>query len=1510
MRLNVYGNMPIMTPRDPIVPLEAANKNYVDTRDNLHASDFTLHLTPAQDQLLDNLTVSYQELNYLSGLSGNIVTLLGDNVAKSGSTMTGYLTLNGDPVDAYHAATKKYVDDVANTKVSKAGDSMTGALTLSGAPTSNLHAATKQYVDTTVSTHASNDALHITTAQNTFLDGITITSTEVNTLEGITSNVQTQLDSKVAKSGSTMTGALVLSGAPTAELQAATKGYVDTTVDTHASNDALHVTPAQNTLLDSITVTSTEINRLEGITGNVQTQVDSKVAKSGDTMTGALVLPGAPTSELQAATKGYVDTTVDTHASNDALHVTAAQNTFLDGIAITSTEANTLSGITSNVQTQIDSKVAKSGDTMTGALTLPGAPTSNLHAATKQYVDSTVDTHATNDSLHVTPAQNTFLDALSVTSTEVNRLEGITGNVQTQIDTKVSKAGDTMTGALVLPGAPTSDLQAATKGYVDTQDALSVAKSGSTMTGALVLSGAPTTDLQAATKQYVDTTVDTHASNDALHVTPAQNTLLDSITVSASDINQLSGIDSNIQDQIDTKFDKAGGTITGDVTLEAGKTVFVNKVPEAGTELVNKAYVDSIAKGQKWEDPVSDVNLVSDDLSTPPVTPVEGDVYIIGAVATGAWVGKEGYATFFKNGDWVFLQERPVAVGDRFGVSLTSATVPSGGLTGKEGKLVQVSSVTGGILYTEDTIGAGSTTLVFDPQSSKFGVSYTRTDEGDWVPTNTSVNLTAGEGLSLIGNILTVNTGDGLQIESDTVEVKLASNNGIAFDVNGGLYVPKDGDSLTISATGIKVSDTVIADIADKVSKTTGGTVTGNIVIDATGSLKTNATATVDSDVVNKKYVDDIDAELRSDITTLEGTVSTLNTDPVTKDYVNTQDALKVAKAGDTMTGALTLSGAPTSNLHAATKQYVDTTVDTHASNDALHISAQQNTFLDAITVSSTEVNSLEGVTSNVQTQVDSKVAKAGDTMTGALTLSGAPTSALHATTKDYVDSNLTAHVEDESVHMTAAQNAFFDAVTVSATEVNTLSGISSNVQTQVDSKVAKAGDTMTGALTLSGAPTSNLHAATKQYVDQGLATHVQDEAVHMTVAQNSFLDAVTVSSTEVNTLAGVTGNVQTQVDSKVAKAGDTMTGALTLSGAPTSNLHAATKLYVDENLSAHAEDASIHMTEAQNTFFDAVTVTATEVNSLTGISSNVQQQINDKVAKAGDTMTGALTLHADPVGSLHAATKQYVDTQDALKVSKSGSTMSGYLVLHADPATALQAATKGYVDTNLNSHAIDNSIHISAAQNTFLDNLSITYEEANRLAGVTSSVQTQLDEKLNLSGGTLTGALTLAGAPSVDLQAATKKYTDDGDALKVAKAGDTMTGALILSGAPTVDLQASTKKYVDDQVSGANTSLSTDINAKVSKAGDTMTGFLTLHAAPTDNLHASSKKYVDDSFVNMKGYVDAADLNIQNHLDTLQASVDTLNTDPVTKAYVDLQDNSKLAKAGGVMNWLYQSTR
>ena len=1140
MKLSLYGNQPIITPRDPQLPMEAANKNYVDNSLLAHSKNLDLHLTASQNTWIDNIVATYTEVNYLSGVTSGIQAQLNSKLNLSGGSLTGALILASDPIDTLQAATKQYVDNQDGLKVAKAGDTMTGHLTLSGDPTSLLHATPKQYVDSSISTHASDVSLHLTSAQNTWLDAITVSSVEVNQLTGITANVQSQIDGKVTKSGDTMTGALTLHADPIASLQAATKQYVD-------NQDAL------------------------------------KVSKAGDTMTGALVLAGDPTTGMQAATKRYVDTTVSTHASNETIHLTSAQNTWIDAITATSTEVNYLNGVTSSVQSQIDSKVNRSGDTMTGVLKLAADPVDVTDAATKRYVDN--------------------------------------------------------------------------------QDALKVAKVGDTMTGPLVLAADPTANLEATTKQYVDNKIDTHSADMSVHLTTAQNDWLDAIGITATEANYLSGVKSNVQAQIDTKFDKAGGLVSGDITLDTGKTIFVSKVPVAGTELVNKTYVDALVRGQEWKDPVTDINLIDDKLSTPPATPVKGDVYIVGTNATGAWLGKEGFATYWNDVEWVFLQDRPVAVGDRFGVSLTSNTAVNADLLSHDNKIVTISDATvGAIVYVDDTITAGSSVLVFDPQSSKFGVTYTFTDEGSWVATNTSVNITAGDGLSMNGNILNFNHGKGLTIADDIIEVKLDTNKGIQFDGAGALYVPTDGNTVTITAAGVKVSDGVMTDIADRLSKTATSTVSGNVTFNSTASLKVEYIPTLTDQVVNKGYVDTADNALQTQITNTKNIVDVLNTDPVTKTYVDTADATKVAKAGDTMTGHLTLNADPVSLLHAAPKQYVDATVNTHASNDALHVSAAQNELLDALTVTATEINTLQGITSSVQSQIDGKV------------------------------------------------------------------------------------------------------------------------------------------------------------------------------------------------------------------------------------------------TKSGDTMTGALTLHADPIASLQAATKQYVDNQDALKVSKAGDTMTGALVLAGDPTTGMQAATKQYIDTNLASHASNDSLHITAEQNTLLDNLTATYTELNYLGGVTANVQTQLDSKLNLSGGTLTGALTLAADPAGNLQAATKQYVDNQDALKVSKAGDTMTGALVLHADPTVAMQAATKQFVDTSISTLTTYVDNQDATKVAKAGDAMSGHLTLNADPTVDLHAATKHYVDSNILSTVSYVDAQDVTLQGQISALQSTVTTLNTDPVTKTYVNAQDSTKVNKAGDTM--------
>jgi len=49
--------------------------------------------------------------------------------------------------------------------------------------------------------------------------------------------------------------------------------------------------------------------------------------------------------------------------------------------------------------------------------------------------------------------------------------------------------------------------------------------------------------------------------------------------------------------------------------------------------------------------------------------------------------------------------------------------------------------------------------------------------------------------------------------------------------------------------------------------------------------------------------------------------------------------------------------------------------------------------------------------------------------------------------------------------------------------------------------------------------------------------------------------------------------------------------------------------------------------------------------NTISGTNLTLDGRATDNVEKAGDTMTGSLTLNADPTANLHAATKQYVDS-------------------------------------------------------------------------------------------------------------------------------------------------------------------------------------------------------------------------------------------------------------------------
>ena len=283
------------------------------------------------------------------------------------------------------------------------------------------------------------------------------------------------------KSGGAMAGALTLVADPTAPLQAATKGYVDST--------------AASTL--SIT---------------------------GGTMTGPLALAADPTASAQAATKHYVDASV-------------AQTLPLVGGALAGPlmlAADPTTALQAATKEYVDARLMRSGDTLTGPIVLAADPTAPLQATTKQYTDACMAQAlplaggilsgplllASDPGVSQQAATKHYVDSSVATALPVaggaltgpltlaaDPTDALQAATKEYVDTRVLRSGDTLTGALILAADPVNALQAAPKQYVDAQVATALPLGGGTLTGALVLQTSPTTAFQAATKQYVDTGV-------------------------------------------------------------------------------------------------------------------------------------------------------------------------------------------------------------------------------------------------------------------------------------------------------------------------------------------------------------------------------------------------------------------------------------------------------------------------------------------------------------------------------------------------------------------------------------------------------------------------------------------------------------------------------------------------------------------------------------------------------------------------------------------------------------------------------------------------------------------------------------------------------------------------------------------------------------------------------------------------------------------------------------------
>ena len=226
--------------------------------------------------------------NVTGTVSGNAGTVTNGVYTTDTGTVTSTMIANGTIVDA---------DINASAAIAKTKLALTGTITSSDITNDTI-------VDGDINTAAA-------IAWTKIAPSSTVSATELGYLDGVTSAIQTQIDSKLDTATASSTYAPIASptftgvpAAPTATAgtsttQVATTAFVGTAIS--------NLVAGAPTTLDTLD----EIAAAIADTGNFS---DTVVLKSGGTMSGAIAMGtnkitglGTPTASTDATTKGYVD---------------------------------------------------------------------------------------------------------------------------------------------------------------------------------------------------------------------------------------------------------------------------------------------------------------------------------------------------------------------------------------------------------------------------------------------------------------------------------------------------------------------------------------------------------------------------------------------------------------------------------------------------------------------------------------------------------------------------------------------------------------------------------------------------------------------------------------------------------------------------------------------------------------------------------------------------------------------------------------------------------------------------------------------------------------------------------------------------------------------------------------------------------------------------------------------------------------------------------------------------
>lgn len=297
-----------------------------------------------------------------------------------------------------------------------------------------------------------------------------------------------------------------------------------------------------------------------------------------------------------------------------------------------------------------------------------------------------------------------------------------------------------------------------------------------------------------------------------------------------------------------------------------------------------------------------------------------------------------------------------------------------------------------------------------------------------------------------------------------------------------------------------------------------------------------------------------------------------------------------------------------------------------------------------SVSVTAAQINHLSGVTSNIQTQINAKQA----------TITGGASSIASA--------NLTV-----SRALTSDVSGKVAASSITATELGYLAGVTSSIQTQIDS-LSGGGTTVSwGLITGTLSSQTDLQDAlnAKQATITGAATSVTTAdltASRAVVSDGSGKVSVSaVTATEVGYLAGVTSAIQTQLTGKVSVSAPVMTGDASINGitAGTGNNSIIANTAFGENTLANNGSAQFNTGVG---YYSLSSNTAGERNTAVGADAmksnttgNANTAVGDRSLDANTTGFGNVAIGASSLGANVGGTNNNAIGTSSLQANTTG---------------------------------------------------------------------------------------------------------------------------------------------------------------------------------------------------------------------------------------------------------------